>query len=173
MNDSIILRVVFSIWLKRVRFSCSLGCFGDRLFKLYLKFEISWVIYVLPTLEKRSEGLLWLFTLLMIESHSLCVNVDLHLICIWFFYIELIHIAPKHEQRAAADQILRDLQANPDMWLQVVHILQNTKSMDTKFFALQVGFVTLVVLYPFVLPYISYSLSVMLYDVTLTDAMQC
>ncbi|WZZ91045.1 hypothetical protein YC2023_119624 [Brassica napus] len=40
--------------------------------------------------------------------------------------------------RAAADQILRDLQANPDMWLQVVHILQNTKSMDTKFFALQV-----------------------------------
>ena len=43
-------------------------------------------------------------------------------------------------QRAAADQILRDLQANPDMWLQVVHILQNTKSMDTKFFALQVSF---------------------------------
>ncbi|CAH2072557.1 unnamed protein product [Thlaspi arvense] len=42
------------------------------------------------------------------------------------------------EERAAADQILRDLQANPDMWLQVVHILQNTKSMDTKFFALQV-----------------------------------
>ncbi|KAL0735703.1 hypothetical protein Bca4012_011913 [Brassica carinata] len=40
--------------------------------------------------------------------------------------------------RAAADQILRDLQANPDMWLQVVHILQNTKSLDTKFFALQV-----------------------------------
>ncbi|KAH0895875.1 hypothetical protein HID58_045443, partial [Brassica napus] len=42
------------------------------------------------------------------------------------------------EERAAADQILRDLQSNPDMWLQVVHILQNTKSMDTKFFALQV-----------------------------------
>ncbi|KFK25927.1 hypothetical protein AALP_AA8G181300 [Arabis alpina] len=42
------------------------------------------------------------------------------------------------EERAAADQILRELQANPDMWLQVVHILQNTKSMDTKFFALQV-----------------------------------
>jgi exportin-1 len=42
------------------------------------------------------------------------------------------------EERAAADQILRDLQANPDMWLQVVHILQNTNSLDTKFFALQV-----------------------------------
>ncbi|XP_010549821.1 PREDICTED: protein EXPORTIN 1A [Tarenaya hassleriana] len=42
------------------------------------------------------------------------------------------------EERAAADHILRDLQANPDMWLQVVHILQNTKNLDTKFFALQV-----------------------------------
>lgn len=41
-------------------------------------------------------------------------------------------------QRAAADQILRELQNNPDMWLQVVHILQNTKSLNTKFFALQV-----------------------------------
>ena len=60
------------------------------------------------------------------------------------FCLELIYIVPKHVQRAAADQILRDLQANPDMWLQVVHILQNTKSMDTKFFALQVCFITLV-----------------------------
>ncbi|GAB4858187.1 Exportin-1 [Ancistrocladus abbreviatus] len=42
------------------------------------------------------------------------------------------------EERAAADQILRELQNNPDMWLQVVHILQNTQNLNTKFFALQV-----------------------------------
>ncbi|KAJ4837330.1 Exportin-1 [Turnera subulata] len=41
------------------------------------------------------------------------------------------------EERAAADRILQDLQNNPDMWLQVVHILQNTKNLNTKFFALQ------------------------------------
>ncbi|KAL7108096.1 hypothetical protein ACP275_06G093800 [Erythranthe tilingii] len=42
------------------------------------------------------------------------------------------------EERAAADHILRDLQNNPDMWLQVVHILCNTTNLNTKFFALQV-----------------------------------
>ncbi|KAL5167915.1 Protein EXPORTIN 1A [Glycine soja] len=42
------------------------------------------------------------------------------------------------EQRTAADQILRDLKNNPDTWLQVMHILQNTQSLNTKFFALQV-----------------------------------
>ncbi|XP_052197113.1 protein EXPORTIN 1A [Diospyros lotus] len=42
------------------------------------------------------------------------------------------------EERAAADHILRDLQNNPDMWLQVVHILSNTQNLNTKFFALQV-----------------------------------
>ncbi|PKI39484.1 hypothetical protein CRG98_040160 [Punica granatum] len=42
------------------------------------------------------------------------------------------------EERTAADQILRELQNNPDTWLQVVHILQNTKNLNTKFFALQV-----------------------------------
>ncbi|CAI9087054.1 OLC1v1021020C1 [Oldenlandia corymbosa var. corymbosa] len=42
------------------------------------------------------------------------------------------------EERAAADHILRDLQNNPDMWLQVVHILSSTKELNTKFFALQV-----------------------------------
>ncbi|KAL9379606.1 hypothetical protein Peur_028088 [Populus x canadensis] len=42
------------------------------------------------------------------------------------------------EERVAADRILQDLQNNPDMWLQVVHILQNTKNLNTKFFALQV-----------------------------------
>ncbi|QCD88853.1 exportin-1 [Vigna unguiculata] len=42
------------------------------------------------------------------------------------------------EERNAADQILRDLQNNPDMWLQVMHILQNTQNLNTKFFALQV-----------------------------------
>ncbi|XP_019420983.1 PREDICTED: protein EXPORTIN 1A-like isoform X1 [Lupinus angustifolius] len=42
------------------------------------------------------------------------------------------------EQRSAADQILRELQNNPDMWLQVMHILQNTQNLNTKFFALQV-----------------------------------
>ncbi|EPS70913.1 hypothetical protein M569_03846, partial [Genlisea aurea] len=40
--------------------------------------------------------------------------------------------------RSAADHILRDLQSNPDMWLQVVHILSNTQNLNTKFFALQV-----------------------------------
>ncbi|KAK1431645.1 hypothetical protein QVD17_08152 [Tagetes erecta] len=42
------------------------------------------------------------------------------------------------QERAAADQILRELQNNPDMWLQVVHILSNTQNLNTKFFALQV-----------------------------------
>ncbi|XP_062189528.1 protein EXPORTIN 1A-like [Phragmites australis] len=42
------------------------------------------------------------------------------------------------EERHVADQILRDLQNNPDMWLQVVHILQNSQNLNTKFFALQV-----------------------------------
>ncbi|RAL42035.1 hypothetical protein DM860_017761 [Cuscuta australis] len=42
------------------------------------------------------------------------------------------------DERAAADHILRDLQTNPDMWLQVVHILSNTQNLNTKFFALQV-----------------------------------
>ncbi|CAI9774234.1 unnamed protein product [Fraxinus pennsylvanica] len=42
------------------------------------------------------------------------------------------------EERTTADHILRDLQSNPDMWLQVVHILSNTQNLNTKFFALQV-----------------------------------
>lgn len=42
------------------------------------------------------------------------------------------------EERAAADHILRELQNNQDMWLQVVHILQNSQNLNTKFFALQV-----------------------------------
>ncbi|CAI8617119.1 unnamed protein product [Vicia faba] len=42
------------------------------------------------------------------------------------------------QERSAADSILRDLQNNPDMWLQVMHILQNTQNLNTKFFALQV-----------------------------------
>ncbi|KAL3630785.1 Exportin-1 [Castilleja foliolosa] len=42
------------------------------------------------------------------------------------------------EERTAADHILRDLQNNPDMWLQVVHILSNAQNLNTKFFALQV-----------------------------------
>ncbi|ERN19641.1 hypothetical protein AMTR_s00062p00152740 [Amborella trichopoda] len=44
----------------------------------------------------------------------------------------------KSGERAAADQILRELQNNPDTWLQVVHILQNSQNLNTKFFALQV-----------------------------------
>ncbi|XP_034203300.1 protein EXPORTIN 1A isoform X2 [Prunus dulcis] len=43
------------------------------------------------------------------------------------------------EERTAADHILRDLQNNPDMWLQVVHILQSAKNLNTKFFALQLS----------------------------------
>ncbi|XP_077221568.1 protein EXPORTIN 1A-like isoform X1 [Tasmannia lanceolata] len=42
------------------------------------------------------------------------------------------------EERTAADQILRELQNNPDTWLQVVHILQHSQNLNTKFFALQV-----------------------------------
>ncbi|KAG9158076.1 hypothetical protein Leryth_000240 [Lithospermum erythrorhizon] len=42
------------------------------------------------------------------------------------------------EERASADHILRDLQNNPNMWLQVVHILSSTQNLNTKFFALQV-----------------------------------
>ncbi|PWA66235.1 exportin 1A [Artemisia annua] len=42
------------------------------------------------------------------------------------------------DERTAADHILRELQNNPDMWLQVVHILSNTANLNTKFFALQV-----------------------------------
>lgn len=42
------------------------------------------------------------------------------------------------EERVAADHILRELQNNQDMWLQVVHILQNSQNLNTKFFALQV-----------------------------------
>lgn len=42
-------------------------------------------------------------------------------------------------QRSAADQILRELQNNHDTWLQVVHILQNSQNLNTKFFALQVS----------------------------------
>ncbi|XP_059667384.1 protein EXPORTIN 1A isoform X2 [Cornus florida] len=42
------------------------------------------------------------------------------------------------EERTAADHILRELQNNPDMWLQVVHILSNSQNLNTKFFALQV-----------------------------------
>ncbi|KAK3004971.1 hypothetical protein RJ639_018413, partial [Escallonia herrerae] len=41
------------------------------------------------------------------------------------------------DERSAADQILRELQNNPDMWLQVLHILSNTQNLNTKFFALQ------------------------------------
>jgi hypothetical protein len=49
-------------------------------------------------------------------------------------------------QRTAADQILRELQNNPDMWLQVMHILQNTQNLNTKFFALQVSFLAMFIL---------------------------
>ncbi|GMI84036.1 hypothetical protein HRI_002072900 [Hibiscus trionum] len=40
------------------------------------------------------------------------------------------------EERAQADQILRHLQNNPDMWLQVVHILQQTLRFCHKEFQL-------------------------------------
>uniref|UniRef100_A0A5B6Z688 Putative exportin-1 n=1 Tax=Davidia involucrata TaxID=16924 RepID=A0A5B6Z688_DAVIN len=42
------------------------------------------------------------------------------------------------EERTAADHILRELQNNPDMWLQVAHILSSAQNLNTKFFALQV-----------------------------------
>ncbi|AAF26113.1 putative exportin1 (XPO1) protein [Arabidopsis thaliana] len=52
--------------------------------------------------------------------------------------VEAFYSTGSKEERASADNILRDLKANPDTWLQVVHILQNTSSTHTKFFALQV-----------------------------------
>lgn len=59
-------------------------------------------------------------------------------VAMFFDFLRVILVFMLSTQRTAADQILRDLQNNPDMWLQVVHILQNTKSLNTKFFALQV-----------------------------------
>ncbi|CAE5965940.1 unnamed protein product [Arabidopsis arenosa] len=52
--------------------------------------------------------------------------------------VEAFYATGSKEERASADTILRDLKANPDTWLQVVHILQNTSSTHTKYFALQV-----------------------------------
>lgn len=70
--------------------------------------------------------------------------IDYKLLIMWtccFAYIFLIMFFYAYmliTQRTAADHILRELQNNPDMWLQVVHILSNTQSMNTKFFSLQV-----------------------------------
>ncbi|KAJ4892778.1 Protein EXPORTIN 1A [Raphanus sativus] len=52
--------------------------------------------------------------------------------------VKAFYATGSKEERAAADNILRDLKDNPDTWLQVSHILQNTRSMHTKYFALQV-----------------------------------
>lgn len=52
--------------------------------------------------------------------------------------VEAFYGTGSKDERTAADQILRELQSNPDMWLQVVHILQNAQKLNTKFFALQV-----------------------------------
>ncbi|XP_037486902.1 uncharacterized protein LOC119365392 [Triticum dicoccoides] len=42
--------------------------------------------------------------------------------------------AVESERRSAADLMLRVLQNNPDMWLQVVHILQNYQNLNTMFY---------------------------------------
>ncbi|XP_010506498.1 PREDICTED: protein EXPORTIN 1B [Camelina sativa] len=52
--------------------------------------------------------------------------------------VEAFYATGSKEERASADNILRDLKANPDTWLQVVHILQNTSSTHAKYFSLQV-----------------------------------
>ncbi|KAM7463572.1 hypothetical protein LguiA_031693 [Lonicera macranthoides] len=52
--------------------------------------------------------------------------------------VEAFYGTGSKEERTAADQILRELQNNPDMWLQVVRILSNSQNLNTKFFALQV-----------------------------------
>ncbi|CAA7051546.1 unnamed protein product [Microthlaspi erraticum] len=75
---------------------------------------------------------------LITESHSSASVLTFTSFPSEFSPLINLHCSQKHVQSAAADHILRDLQANPDMWLQVVHILQNTKSIDTKLFALQV-----------------------------------
>lgn len=64
-----------------------------------------------------------------------------HLISVYFFDdIDIVSVQFLI-QRNAADLILRELQNNPDTWLQVVHILSSTQNLNTKFFALQVSFV--------------------------------
>lgn len=89
------------------------------------KDEVSQFAYKLLIDERTNETnrfnrVLCVLILLIAYSISVCV-----LICF---------------QRAAADNILRELKANPDTWLQVVHILQSTRSTHTKYFALQVKF---------------------------------
>lgn len=70
------------------------------------------------------------FLLFLLYKVSYCIVILLHL---W--------------QRTAADHILRDLQNNPDMWLQVVHILSSTQSLNTKFFALQVCVIMIIAVF--------------------------
>lgn len=69
--------------------------------------------------------------ILIIKKISALLILFAHFSSIWIYCLSVM-------QRTAADQILRDLQNNPDMWLQVMHVLQNTKHLNTKFFALQV-----------------------------------
>ncbi|CAH8336370.1 unnamed protein product [Eruca vesicaria subsp. sativa] len=52
--------------------------------------------------------------------------------------VETFYATRSKEERTAAENILRDLKDNHDTWLQVPHILQNTRSTHTKYFALQV-----------------------------------
>jgi exportin-1 len=52
--------------------------------------------------------------------------------------VATFYVTGSKRERNVADQILHDLQNNPDMWLQVVRILQNSQNLNTKFFALQV-----------------------------------
>lgn len=77
---------------------------------------------------QRRLGLVWAMSVLFF----FCVLFLLNLVLKYFLLLV---------QRNAADLILRDLQNNPDTWLQVVHILSSTQNLNTKFFALQVSFI--------------------------------
>ncbi|GMH35437.1 hypothetical protein BSKO_03305 [Bryopsis sp. KO-2023] len=52
--------------------------------------------------------------------------------------VDAFHTAGNNEQRGAAEAILRKLQEHPDAWRKVDQILKESKSSQTKFFALQI-----------------------------------
>ena len=45
-------------------------------------------------------------------------------------------------QRNAAENLLKQLQEHPEAWTRVDGILEQSKNQQTKFFALQVGYIS-------------------------------
>ncbi|KAL4562590.1 hypothetical protein LXL04_026616 [Taraxacum kok-saghyz] len=120
-------------------------------------------VYLTRTAEQaeRYDGIFTFFLTLLFASNNLrifsfaasCTSIFyedflglFHQTRIWSIVVALLDATvaafygtgSKDElNRTAANHVLRDLQNNPDMWLQVVHILSNTQSLNTKFFSLQ------------------------------------